>query len=132
MPHFTRGSTWLTTTSVLNILKTSVCSDTEKFALSPNSSGTLKPWFTSQEFPQMLQAGNPTSKEKKAVLRYTFAGNYAVQGTRTADSFYNDKPSLHKTNLSQIAKVSFNKNPANPPTKKPTNKTNTGRAKVVS
>lgn len=42
-----------------------LCSDTEKFAVSPNSSGTLKLWFTSQEFPQMLEAGNPTSKEKK-------------------------------------------------------------------
>lgn len=52
-----------------------------------------------------------------AVLRFTFAGNYAVQGTETTAGFYNDKPSLHKTNLSQIAKVSFNKNPTNPHTK---------------
>lgn len=70
-------------------------------------------------------------KNKKAVLRYTYAGNYAVQGIWPTADFYNDKPSLHKTDLSQIAKVPFNRIPANPH-KNPTNKTNTGRAKLVS
>lgn len=80
-------------------------------------------WNLSLYFKNFLitqQARKPIFKEKKAVLRHTFAANYVVQGTWTTAGFYNNKPSMHKTNLLQIA--IFLKKSNKPPNKEQTNK----------